>query len=146
MDEHAIEFLLRAKRATYAGHGPEVSPSRPASHDLQYVEGSYRYIDTYLGSSRFAGQEAVWHKALPIWAMNYVGRVLSEGFSGEFLKEALRAAPREAPYRGPQAYASGPYLYKCTVEGGIDWFYGYEEMFYHETLVYECAFHGGAVV
>jgi hypothetical protein len=31
-----IPFLCKAKKATYAGKGPEKIPSRPGSHDLQY--------------------------------------------------------------------------------------------------------------
>jgi transcriptional regulator with XRE-family HTH domain len=60
-DEDAlIGFLLRAKKATYAGHGAEAeSPCRPLSHHLIYAEGDFLYFDTYLGGERFAGEEAV---------------------------------------------------------------------------------------
>lgn len=82
-------FLVRAKRATYAGKGPERAASRPQSHDLYYAEGAYAYLDTYLGGERFSGEEAVWKDGTPVWAMNYSGRVTGAGFSGDFLKEAL---------------------------------------------------------
>ena len=36
--KEAVQFLLRAKRATYAGKGPENMSSRPKSHDIEYVE------------------------------------------------------------------------------------------------------------
>lgn len=49
--------------------------------------------------------------------MNYVGRILKEGFSGEFLKEVLSLVPEEYPYRGPLQYENGIYKYKCAVEG-----------------------------
>ena len=42
-----ISFLIRAKRNCYAGHGAEVEPSRPKSHDLKYAEKNllyYRYL------------------------------------------------------------------------------------------------------
>jgi hypothetical protein len=48
MNDELISFLLRAKKATYAGHGAEVVSSRPASHDLFYAENDLTYIDTYL--------------------------------------------------------------------------------------------------
>ena len=48
-----IEFLIKAKRATYAGKGSETSPTRPQSHDLTYSEGDYMYYDTYLGGGKF---------------------------------------------------------------------------------------------
>ena len=47
MNKKVIEFLIRAKKATYAGKGAEVTSSRPNSHDLEYIEGSMKYIDSY---------------------------------------------------------------------------------------------------
>ena len=55
-----IDFLIRAKRNTYAGKAPEVKSCRLASHDLNYEEGAYSYYDTYLGGECFSGEEAVW--------------------------------------------------------------------------------------
>ena len=79
-----VAFLIRAKQKTYAGHGAEVESSRPASHDLRYEEGPLLYIDTFLGGAKFAGEEAVWHDGVPLWSMNYYGRVIGEPFSGDF--------------------------------------------------------------
>ncbi|WP_040950520.1 DUF5680 domain-containing protein [Gorillibacterium massiliense] len=140
-----IPFLLAAKKATYAGKGLESTSSRPESHDLEYTEGNLKYIDTYLGSAEFAGEEALWENGQPFWAMNYVGRVISDGFDGDFLKEALRHVPEDLPYRGPESYKSGSYTYTCSVQGEFDWFTGQEEIFHEETKVYECRFHGGAI-
>ena len=78
-----------------------------------------------------------------VYAMNYCGRTLDERFSGDFLKEALRAAIKECPYRGPQEYESGQYRYKTQVNGDIYWFQGYEEIYCQEMKVYECFYHGG---
>lgn len=140
-----IEFLIRAKKATYAGKGSESEPSRPASHDLQYTEGNLHYIDTYIGGEKFAGEEAVWKDGQPVWTMNYCGRVIAEGFSGDFLKEALANVPFDTPYRGPAEYRSGEYLYKCSVTGDFHWYNGFEEIFNGGNKVYECMFHGGDV-
>jgi len=62
MDKHIVEFLIRAKKATYAGKGAETDSSRPGSHDLLYAEGALKYIDTYLGNAKFAGEEALWKR------------------------------------------------------------------------------------
>ena len=75
--------------------------------------------------------------------MNYMGRVLSDTFSGDFLKEALRAADMRMPYRGPEHYQVGEYVYKCNVTGDTSWFQGYEEITCSTKKVYECNFHGG---
>ena len=77
------------------------------------------------------------------YAMNYFGRVLGQQFSGDFLKDALRHANYEMPYRGPEYYQSGEFTYKCSVAGDFSWFQGYEEIFHNTEKVYECYFHGG---
>ncbi len=140
-----IDFLLRAKRATYAGKGPQTQPSRPQSHDLAYSEGDLSYLDTYLGGARFAGEEALYVAGRPVWAMNYLGRVLADGFDGDFLKAALLLGTPEAPWRGPAEFAQGTLHYRCSTKGDIDWFYGYEIIERDGVAVYECAFHGGAL-
>lgn len=105
----------------------------------------YRYYDTYLGGEQFAGTEAVWHQNIPIWSMNYAGRVTGEHFSGDFLKEVLYHVPEVKPYRGPEIYTQGDYRYHCKVEGAFVWFQGYEDIFYLDEKIYECYFHGGMI-
>ncbi len=145
MDKNLIAFLLRAKRATYAGKGAESSSSRPNSHDLQYAEGDLLYIDTYLGGDKFAGEEALWIARRPVWSMNDAGRVTGGAVSGDFLKEALLRVPESAPFRGPEAYARDGYAYRCEFSGDFDWFQGKETISLDGKEIYECFFHGGAV-
>jgi transcriptional regulator with XRE-family HTH domain len=143
--EKVIDFLCHAKRATYAGHGLETISSRPHSHDLQYVEHNLKYIDTYLGGEKFAGEEAIWCDDMPFWSMNYVGRIVADGFSGDFLKECLFLVPKEYPYRGPLVYQNGDFSYHCIINGEFEWYNGYEEIFCNGIKVYECMFHGGII-
>lgn len=145
MNAERIAFLLRAKRATYAGKGPEAPSSRPQSHDLHYQEGSRLYIDSYLGGSHFAGEEALWEDGQPVWSMNYIGRVTGAPFSGDFLKAALRRVPEDAPYRGPAFYQEGDYAYTCRTEGDFTWFTGHETISYQGQCIYEARFHGGLI-
>ena len=145
IDETVIDFLCRAKKVTYAGKGAETASSRPNSHDLKYIEDNLMYIDTYLGGEKFAGEEALWCDNVPFWSMNYVGRVIADGFSGDFLKECLSLVPKEYPYRGPLVYHNGDYKYHCVVNGEFEWFTGYEEIFCNDIKVFECLFHGGSV-
>lgn len=84
MEKRIIEFLIKAKQATYAGKGAETASSRVKSHDLVYRDGEYMYYDTYLGGEKFAGEEALWISEIPYWSMNYVGRVIGDHFSGGF--------------------------------------------------------------
>ena len=145
MDGGLVEFLIRAKKATYAGKGAETISSREKSHDLTYRDGDYMYYDTYLGSVRFAGEEALWIKNTPFWSMNYIGRVIGSPFSGDFLKEALLRVPEDKPFRGPETYSYGDYTYHCKTEGTFEWFHGKETICYKGSQIYECIFHGGLV-
>lgn len=140
-----IDFLIRAKRATYAGKGAETTSTRPQSHDLIYSEDDYMYYDTYLGGNQFAGEEALWIKNKPYWSMNYAGRVTGDNFSGDFLKEALLNVPCNIPFRGPEHYVNGNYAYDCNIEGSFEWFQGYEIISYQGKQIYECYFHGSVI-
>lgn len=145
MNQELINFLIRAKQATYAGKGAETDPSRPGSHDLTYSEGDLTYYDTYLGGDQFGGEEAVWQNGKPIWCMNYMGRVTGHPFSADFLKEALLRVPEDKPYRGPESYSSGMYTYQSSVTGNHFWFQGHEIILQGEKQIYDCYFHGGII-
>jgi hypothetical protein len=143
-----IPFLIRAKQNTYpSGRAPD-GASRPSSHDLSYAEGELRYIDTYLGGFHFIGEEAVWQAGLPVWGMNYYGKMLTkeipQGF-GEFLKAALLRVPIEAPFRGPREWTEADYTYHCTVNGTFAQYDGWEEIRYQGKLIYRLLFHGGEI-
>jgi len=145
MDKKLLDFLITAKRATYAGKGAETAPSREKSHDLIYRDGDFMYYDTYLGTGKFAGEEALWINDNPYWSMNYIGRVTGENFSGDFLKEALLLVPEDKPFRGPENYSSGNYTYQCEIDGDFEWFQGKERICHKGEQIYECVFHGGLV-
>ena len=138
-----IDFRLEANVNTYAAYMNETDPTRLDSHDYSYSSGPYTYHDSYVGGEKFAGEEAIWVDGKIKYAMNYLGRVLDQQFSGDFLKEALRKADKTMPYRGPEYYQSGEYIYKCSVNGDFTWFQGYEEIHQNDQKVYECVFHGG---
>ena len=64
-------FIVRAKAATYVGGGAKTQSCRPASHDLQFMDGDWAYLDSYFGGIDFIGEETVWYAGNPVWAMNY---------------------------------------------------------------------------
>ncbi len=143
-----IPFLLRAKRATYAAGAAPTGSSRPTSSDLRYTDSDYLYLDTYLGSRDFIGEEAVWFQGNPIWGMNYHGVMLVEpipdGFF-EILRAALFAAPAEAPFRGPAEFNLGDFRYACRWQGNIERFTGQEWIEHRGCRIYELNFHGGKI-
>ncbi len=146
LNSEFINFLIRAKRATYASGITPAHTSRPASHDFHYKETPYLYIDTYLGGFHFIGEEAVWQDGVNIYGMNYYGKMLSTeipaGF-GEFLKSAMLKVTTQNPYRGPAIHAEGEFLYTCFSSGDILSFEGHEEIFHQGKKIYRLVFHGG---
>ena len=140
-----IDFRLEANVNTYAAYMNETDPTRLDSHDYSYSNGQYTYHDTYVGGEKFAGEETICLNDKIQYAMNYLGRVLNQQFSGDFLKEALRKADKNMPYRGPEYYQAGEFTYKCSVTGDFCWFQGYEEIYCNNVKVYECYFHGGVM-
>lgn len=138
-----IKFLCKAKKETYAGSNNKSESSRPNSSDLKYSEKDLLYIDTYLGSEKFIGEEGIWIENIPYWGMNYFGKVIDKGFSGSFLKEVLLNVEEDLPYRGPIMYKKGDYVYHCMIEGDFTFFKGKEEIHLKNKKIYECIFHGG---
>lgn len=138
-----VDFRIETSKNTYAGFLNETEPTRQDSHDYTYSNGDYTYHDTYVGGEKFAGEETICYKGKAKYAMNYIGHVLGEHFNGDFLKEALRMASHNMPYRGPEFYQDGEYIYKCNVVGDFAWFQGCEEITCNNVKVYECFFHGG---
>lgn len=142
------EFLVRAKRNTYAGNGVLSAPSRPNSKDLHYEEGDLLYIDSYFGSMDFIGEEMVCENNVPVWGMNYYGKMLipdiPEGFS-RCLKSALKAIPVEYPFRGPAVFEHEEFTYKCFWQGSLSDFIGNEEIYLDETCIYKLSFRGGYI-
>jgi hypothetical protein len=144
-----VKFLIKAKQNTYAGSGVLSQASRTASKDLTFREGDWHYLDTYLGDFHFIGEEAVWYKQIPVWGMNYYGRMLVEkippGF-GEFLKSALLQVPPEMPFRGPEELIGSDFTYTCYVEGNLEGFRGREFIALKGKRIYQLYFHGGELL
>lgn len=141
-----IEFLITAKKNTYASNNNQDNTSyRPNSHDLIYENDKYKYHDSYFGGENFIGEEILYKNNIPIWGMNYCGIELNENFSSKFLKEALSNVSIDKPFRGPDIYQDGDYLYICKHNGDFNRFQGIEEIYFHKEKIYECTFHGGII-
>lgn len=143
-----LQFLLLAKKSTYASGAGSSGSSRPASSDLKFEQGDFLYFDTYLGSRDFIGEEAVWFRGQPIWGMNYHGIMLvdkiPDGFF-EILHAALSAVPVEAPFRGPAELTMGDFRYTCQWQGSLDRYQGSERIDHLGRPVYDLFFHGGRI-
>jgi hypothetical protein len=150
-DEKFREFLCDAKRATYAAED-EIARVRPVlsgSHQLEYRKGALFYRDIYFGGDYFVGQETVYHKDTPIWAMSYAGGV-NEGVNTnqtpgiyQILQAALRKVPQEAPYRGPVNFEDGKFSYTNRILGMLTRFSGVETISFEDRPIYHLHYSGG---
>ncbi|MBE6053430.1 MAG: XRE family transcriptional regulator [Clostridium sartagoforme] len=140
------EFIVEAKRNTYASEAKKAKPTKPNSKDYSYKKYDYYYHDSYLGNNNFIGEELVWKDEKVFWGMNYRGELLVDepptGFS-KFLKKALKNVSEHNPFRGPEFFSEGDLTYKCNWDGEIDSFSGFESILHCGKEVYRLHFHGG---
>lgn len=143
-------FIVRAKAATYVGFGERSLSYRPGSHDLQFHEGAFSYLDSYFGSADFIGQEVVYFEGKPIWAMNSYGRILdptpiAPWRAGQVIQESLSAMYEQGRFLGGFQHTSGDCQYFDTSEGELTCFTGREWITREGVRVYELVYHGGLV-
>jgi hypothetical protein len=154
MEELSLEkleaFIIKAKAATYASSGNRAEPSRPGSIDLYYEERELTYRDSYFGAADFIGEEVVWFRGEPIWAMNYYGYILepkelSAEESGKVIKESLSALYREGRFLSGFKHQTAHGLYVDTNVGDVSNFHGMEWTERGGERLYELRYHGGLI-
>ena len=124
-------FIVRAKAATYVGGGAKSLSYRPGSHDLQFHEGAFSYLDSYFGGTDFLGQEVVYFEEKPVWVMNYYGRILELSLitaeeAGQIVQESLSRMYEEGRFLGGFEHSTRNSTYVDTSEGDITSFTGRE--------------------
>ena len=142
------EFLVNAKRATYANNKAKKILKNGAK-ELTYQEKDLKYLDRYYGFNPFVGQEIVFKNKNIIWSMNYYGRIISNKIPAtkvyQFLKTALRMVTEDKPFRGPNNFKDGYFEYSNIIKGDTDNFSGTERIFYKKQQIYTLVYHGGIV-
>ena len=144
------KFIVRAKAATYVGNGSKSLSHRPASHDLEYHEGSFAYLDSYFGGTDFIGEEVVYYNQEPVWAMNYYGRIIEPSLitaadTGQIIKQSLTKLYQEGRFLGGFEYKTDYGVYTDTNLGDFTSFTGNEWISQKGTVVYKLYYHGGLV-
>ena len=151
MDSAELErFVVAAKRATYVGGGQPAPSCRPASHDLAYASGDWRYLDSYFGGTDFIGQEVVWQADRPVWAMNYAGYILRPDLidaerAGQTIKAALSALYAEGRFLGGWHWQGEHGIYEDVSTGDVTRFSGHEQILCDGTVAYRLDYHGGRI-
>ena len=145
-----LDFILRAKQASYVGGGKTLLPYRLGSHDLQFLQDDWAYHDSYLGESDFIGQEIVYHLGKVVWGMNYFGRILrpekiTSSQAGAVIQQSLSALYRSGRFLGGFQYTLGEFSYHDENEGDPLYFVGKEQIEKNNEIVYQLVYHGGLV-
>jgi hypothetical protein len=148
--ERLSAFIVKAKAATYVGGGVRSPSCRPGSHDLEFHEGAFSYLDSYFGGTDFLGQEVVYYDDEPVWAMNYYGRILEPAMitaaeAGRIIQESLSKMYEEGRFLGGFEHDTGNGVYVDTSEGNVASFTGREWITREGIKVYELIYHGGLV-
>lgn len=157
IDYTFIDFLIRAKKSTYANSTVEkVKPSRIGASDYEYEEivnnRKYVYHDTYFGGTKFMGEEVVYCDSnKPIWGMNYYGVTIDDTLE-EAMDMALRPALMKVgedksviPVRGLSKFINNGYTYTFKVTGTMENFDGTEQIYKEDNLIYELHCSGGII-
>ena len=151
MPYDALEkFIVRAKAASYVGSGAKSLSHRPASHDLEYHEGEFDYLDSYFGGSDFIGEEVIYYRQQPIWAMNYYGRIIepsriNAAEAGQVIKESLSQMYQTGLFLGGFVYHTTYGIYTDTNQGDFTSFTGKEWISRDGIVAYELYYHGGLI-
>ena len=148
--EELNSFVVHAKAATYVGGGTRSLSYRPGSHDLQFHEGSFSYLDSYFGGADFIGQEVVYFQDKPVWAMNYYGRILEPTLitatqAGQVIQASLSAMYKLGRFLGGFEHEMGTFKYFDTNTGALASFTGKEWITRGDVVVYDLVYHGGLI-
>jgi len=152
MDVEALErFVIAAKAATYVSGGATVRSSRPGSHDLSFTDGDWTYLDSYFGGQDFLGQEVVWYRGEPAWAMNYYGWITAPDQidavqAGRVIMAALSGLYEQRRFLGGHDARVDGWEYHDRSDGDVAHFTGREWISDAGSApVYELVYHGGLV-
>ena len=149
MKNSFVNFLVKAKKATYANKSSKEKKLKEGSKQLTFEEGNFKYVDTYYGSCSFVGKEIIFEKQKITWVMNYYGKVLSKKVSPKktynFLKKALSKVSKKNPFRGPKYFRDSNFKYINEFKGNINCFNGTEKIFYKNKEIYILKYHGGFI-
>lgn len=151
MDFNQLEkFIVKAKKNCYVGDGKKIDSSRHGSHDIEFKEDKWHYVDSYFGGTDFLGQEVVWFNFEPVWAMNYYGRIIKDELlnsdtSGTIIKKSLSALYNENRFLGGFDYEYDGFHYNDKSKGDFKSFTGTEIILKDDICLYQLDYHGGII-
>lgn len=149
--EHLCQFLVEAKKATYAaGDNAQIITEADNSKSIYYKKGDYKYHDNFFGGEPFGGREVVFYQDKPLYMMTYYGKVLESVIDFKevpiILQHALAQIPLDHPFRGPKEFIENNFIYKNEYQGEIDDFSGQETISTNDgEIVFRAQYSGGLI-
>lgn len=150
MDIQALnQFLLDSNAAGYAtGQEKQWLKESDGSTSIPYTQGEWRSHDNFFGGEPYGGRLVVFYKEAPVWIMVYYGYVAKDVAVDPIyaiLRKALKAMPKNAPFRGPKELKDGEYIYHNQWQGGIVQYSGRERITKNGHIHYQASYRGGLV-
>ncbi|MFW6109932.1 MAG: DUF5680 domain-containing protein [Patescibacteria group bacterium] len=143
------KFLLTSNKVGYAsGDEAKQIEEEDGSTTIVFEQGGWKSHDNYFGGEPYGGRIVVFYKDNPIWIMVYYGWVKKNAEADlvyEFLRESLLQMPEDYPFRGPQKYEKGKFVYLNTWQGEVDRLSGEEEIRQDKEVVYKASYLGGFI-
>lgn len=144
-----LDFIAKAHRNTYAAP-IEIrkqhlcnNPIQLGHEDYEFIEGDFRYHDSYAGKHWAPGKEVVFFHEKPYWTMAYQGQTNSnfdnnffEEQAFPFLKKALMNFDDSLPFRGPKEFSEKHFKYTFEIQGSYVYFKGQERVFFKGESVF----------
>ncbi|TBN13429.1 hypothetical protein EYC79_09475 [Agrobacterium cavarae] len=143
--------IVRAKAACYVGGGAKGEPSRRGSQDLIWSDAEWEYRDSYFSGTNFIGQEVLWLRRTPYWAMNYYSFIIRPDLidgerAGSTIKAALSRMYRAGRFLGGFEWAGEYGTYIDRSEGDARHFHGREVIMVGGEEAYALHYCGGLII
>jgi len=150
MDKERLrEFLVASNKAGYAGGNSKRWIKEPdGSTTIPFEQGEWKSHDNFFGGEPYGGRTIVFHNGKPEWMMVYYGWVVEHADADqvyEVLRNSLKQMPEDYPYRGPERYEEGQFVYSNQWTGELERFSGEERIIQGEKLLYQANYIGGEV-
>lgn len=147
--ESLRQFLIESNKAGYAGgEGEKWIKEADGSTTIPFEKGAWKSHDNFFGGEPYGGREVVFYEHKPAWIMVYYGWVV-EGFEPDavygVLRNALMRMPAEHPFRGPEEYREGEFVYTNSWDGDVERFSGEEKITFQGNFIYKASYLGGCV-
>ncbi len=142
------QFLIDSNAVGYATDVVPGVKEPDGSTSITFEKGSWKSHDNFFGGEPYGGRLIVFYERKAVWMMVYYGWV-EKGFNiGDIygvLKNALKLMPLDYPFRGPEEYKEGDFVYSNSWKGEVDRYSGEEQISKNGQLAFKTFYFGGLV-